>query len=345
MQKRLLLVLVVLLVVLGINSRIKEKDQTPLKNMSFETKITEPERHVYVGAWVGGSWDNSTKTLNTKKVSDFEKLIDKKLAIVNIYTDWTNLTNPLLLNDLQKLSDEKWTPMISSNPLFFDKCPKENKSLYETIASGRCDTFLKEASLTLAKYEKPIMLRFAWEMNLPNMYWSTQKLESTPADFVNAWRHFYKISKENAPNVLWVLSFNTTNSVTTPYKELFPGDEFVDWVAIDGYNWGNSHPWGGWASFDGTFRASYNELIALTKKPVMLSEVNSAPTGGNKTSWLTDMLEKQIPDNYKQVGALIFFNENKNEGESVDWRLEKSGDYVTAVKQGLTNKLYVSSFP
>lgn len=342
MKKAAKIVLLFVLAIMLVNL-IARKSDTKEKVEAVHEEIKE--RRVYIGAWVSGSWDNNSKTLETSVIKDFENLIDKKLAIVNIYADWTYLPNPSLLSDLDQIAMAGWTPMISSNPLFFDGCPKNGRSLYETIANGDCDPFLKSIAINLSKFQKPVMLRFAWEMNLPNMYWSVTKLGSKPTDFIKAWRRFNNISKEYAKNIIWVLSFNTTNSATIPYKDLYPGDEYVDWVAIDGYNWGNSHEWSGWASFDGTFRNSYKELTEITSKPVMLSEVNSAPTGGDKATWLKDMLESQIPNNYPLVNAFVFFNENKSSGESVDWRLEKSNDYVTAVKEGLRNKLYVSSFP
>jgi len=237
--------------------------------------------------------------------------------------------------------------MISANPFFFTDCPENNESVYKTIANGDCDDFLREAARNLKSYKKPIFLRFAWEMNLPNMYWSIEKTQSTPKDFINAWRKLYKIfDEENAQNIIWVLSFNTTNSNSVPYKELYPGDEYVDWVAIDGYNWGNSHDWSGWANFNGVFRNSYNEITDITtEKPIMLSEVNSAPNGGDKAKWLDDMLTLQVPENFPLIEAIVFFNENKTEGESVDWRMEKSEKYLDVLKKTLKNKMYRTSYP
>ena len=305
-------------------------------------------RSVYTGAWVTDFWDNKTKTLKPSNLTDFEEAIGQKVAIANIYSEWAYLSDPKLIPQLEEISSNGWTPMISSNPYFFDGCPKKNQSLYKTIASGACDEFLKAAGVNLASYRKPLFFRFAWEMNLPNMYWSVKYVKSEPQDFIDAWRHFHDIVKqESADNVIWVLSFNTTNSVTTPYAQLFPGDEYIDWVAIDGYNWGNTHSWSGWQTFNGVFIKSYEELVSLTDKPVMISEVNSAPTGtgGNKEEWLKNMLTIQIPEKFPKIEAIIFFNEDKSEGEKIDWRMEKSPEYISALKESLKNSLYKNSYP
>jgi beta-mannanase len=306
-----------------------------------------PRRNVYVGAWVEGFWDNDTKTLSAQKLRDFESQMGKKMALTNIYAEWEYLQDPRLLATLSEISANGWTPIISSNPSFFDDCKEVEASLYEAIARGDCDEFLRSVGRNLASYQRPVFLRFAWEMNLPQMYWSVTNVKSKPDDFVAAWKKFHTIVEEaGARNVIWILSFNTSSASTTPYKDLYPGDEYVDWVAIDGYNWGDSHSWSKWTNFNGVFRNSYNELLAVTdKKPVMLSEVNSAESGGNKADWLTDMLTKQIPESFTKVEAIIFFNENKTTGEKVDWRLEKSASYIKAINGGLDNDIYKSTYP
>lgn len=336
----LLSIIVVLLVIFLFQSKgVQNK-------ISVEKVTPKPRANVYVGAWVQDFWSNDKKSLNVNSLKDFEELINKKMAIANIYSEWPYLESKELVQKLNIVSLNGWVPMISANPFFFEKCKDNGRSLYESITEGQCDEFLRNAARNLKSYEKPIFFRFAWEMNLPDMYWSVQKVGSKPSDFANAWKRMHQIFKEEAAdNVVWILSFNTSHAKTIPYKELYPGDEYVDWVAIDGYNWGDSHDWSGWASFSGVFKNSYDELTAITNKPVMLSEVNSAPTGGNKSEWLRDMLDIQIPNNFTQIEAIVFFNENKQEGESVDWRFEKSEDYSSTVKESLKAKIYESYYP
>lgn len=337
----------IFVVLIGLSLIASQRD---IQTEEFQTELTnKPERSsIYVGAWVGNFWDNDTRTLNTDVQHEFERAIGKKMAFANIYSQWSYLSDPKLIESLNEISSHGWTPIISTNPSFFSECPKGNNSLYETIASGDCDEFLKAVATNLKSYKGIIMFRFAWEMNLPSMYWSVDFVKSTPQDFVAAWKHFYTIfEQEQADNVKWVLSFNTSNSETIPYNELFPGDEYLDWVAIDGYNWGNTQEWGGWTSFNGVFKKSYEELVALSKKPVMLSEVNTSPTGtgGNKAEWLKDMLDIQLVTDYPQVQAIVFFNENKEKGESVDWRLETSPEVVAVIKKSLNTDLYLSDYP
>lgn len=339
-----ILVICVILILLRPGKQVDVRGE----KTELEESLISPGRAVYTGAWVTNFWDNKSKTLNTSNLKDFEEKIGTKVAIANIYSEWAYLSNPRLIPQLEEISSNGWTPMISSNPYFFDGCLKQSESLYKTIASGSCDEFLKAVTLNLKSYQKPLFFRFAWEMNQPTIYWSVKYVKSEPQDFVNAWKHFHQIMKaQNTDNVIWVLAFNTRNSVSTPIAQLFPGDEYIDWVGIDGYNWGNTHSWSGWQTFNSVFSKSYEELIALTDKPVMISEVNSAPsgTGGDKTDWLKDMLNVQIPEKFPKVEAVIIFNEDKSEDEKIDWRMEKSPEYISILKQSLKNSLYKSSYP
>lgn len=322
-------------------SRTEAKDDVIVPKISVYSRAP-----VYLGAWAGGFWDSKTKTLEVQALKDFEQVLGKKVAIANLFSEWTYLAKPDLVVKLDEISDEGWIPMISSNPLFFDQCPKGGYSLYKTIASGACDEFLGKVAINFASYEKPVMLRFAWEMNLPNMYWSIDHLNSTPDEFIAAWRHFHDVMQAgNATNVIWVLSFNTSSPKTVPYEQLYPGDEYVDWVAIDGYNWGTAQDWSNWNSFRGVFRRSYEELVAITDKPVMLSEVNSASQGGDRAKWFDDMLNEQVPNQFPKIQAVVFFNENKEAGENVNWRIDTSVEVVEVVRKGLDNSLYVENYP
>jgi mannan endo-1,4-beta-mannosidase len=79
--------------------------------------------------------------------------------------------------------------------------------------------------------------------------WSPANNGSTPdpAAFVAAWRHVHDLFVQNgATNVVWVWCPNATdvpNATSAPWNHwtnYYPGDTYVDWVGIDGYNWGNT---------------------------------------------------------------------------------------------------------
>ena len=47
--------------------------------------------------------------------------------------------------------------------------------------------------------------------------------------------------------------------VDPPYEEHFPGTRLVDWMAVDGYNWGATRNWG-WQTYADIFAATVRDL-------------------------------------------------------------------------------------
>ena len=64
---------------------------------------------------------------------------------------------------------------------------------------------------------------------------------NTASDYINAWRHFHDLTAQaGAANVTWVWCPDTDpGKIYTPYSQLYPGDSYVDWTCLDGYNTGS----------------------------------------------------------------------------------------------------------
>src|SRR5205085_10076204 len=90
----------------------------------------------------------------------------------------------------------------------------------------------------------------------------------------------------------------------TPYDQLYPGDAYVDWTGLDGFNWAGSD----WMSFSQLYAISYGDLLELAPtKPILISQIGSGESGGSKAAWITDLLT-QLPANFPQIKALVWFN-------------------------------------
>ena len=233
--------------------------------------------------------------------------------------------------------------MISANPYFFSKCPSNGLPLYKAIARGNCDEFLKNIGKNLKQFGKPIFLRFAWEMNIPSMDWQIAKTGSTNADFVSAWQKMHNIIyAENATNILWVFSPDASSD---SYKDIYPGDAYVEWIALDGYNWGTTQPWSKWQSFSEIFTTAYNQITKIApNKPLMIAEVNTTDKGGDKAAWYKEMLESQIPLNFPKIKAVVFYNENRSAKENVNWLLDISQASIDSFSKYIESPIYISSF-
>ncbi len=316
-------------------------------NIQQDTKVHA--RNIYLGAWVQGLWDDSSKTLHPQKLKDFEKLVDKKMAIAHFYRGWAEIGDENFVNQLKVLDKNGWVPMVSSNPYFNEECRQEGVPLYAVIAQGRCDNLMRQAAKSFKAFNKPVFFRFAWEVNIPTLPWSLDMTKSTTGDYVSAWTRFHQImEEEGASNVLWVFSPNVkSHADDLSYTTIYPGDNVVDWVALDGYNWGTTQDWSRWSTFEEVYQISYDELTTIApSKPLMIAEVNSAHIGGDQSQWLADMFGTQITQKYPKVDAVILFNEDKTVKDGVDWRIENSHKSIGVLRYIFDkNTQYKSEIP
>jgi beta-mannanase len=192
-------------------------------------------------------------------------------------------------------------------------------------------------------------LRFDYEMNGDWVPWSETANGSRAGEFVQAWRHVHDIfTSAGANNVTWVwcpnveLSATPSDRATLPLEGLYPGDAYVDWTCMDGYNWGANPARGGrWQSFDEVFRSTYEHLLKIAPgKPVMIGETSSSEYGGDKAGWIADVLENKLPRQYPRIKALVWFNVNASK---MDWVIETSGNATLAFRQGIARDYYLGA--
>jgi beta-mannanase len=122
----------------------------------------------------------------------------------------------------------------------------------------------------------------------------------------------YGCGAQMHPLKRWKFALGEWNNAAAYY----PGDEYVDWLCFDGYNFGassfgqsfNSK----WVSFDEIFKTSYAELQAISPdKPIIIGEFASTEEGGDKAAWITDAFTK-IEKDYPQIRAIIWFHIERN---------------------------------
>lgn len=325
------------------NEQVKGAETQASTTSDTSPTPSSNQRLVYLGAWTQGFFDAQTDTLHPEVLKSFETKVAKKVAIAHYYRGWEALDSQKFLDEVNEINAKGWRPMVSTNPYFFSKCPTNSLPLYKAIAAGNCDEFLKNIGINLKKLTKPLFLRFAWEMNISSMEWQIERTGSTNVDFISAWQRFHHIIyQEGATNVLWVFAPDVGR---TSYQNFYPGSAYVDWLGLDGYNWGLTQPWSKWQSFSEVFTQAYQEITKLApNKPLMISEVNTTDQGGSKPEWYHNMLEDYVPNKFPNVKAIVIYNEDRRATESVNWLIDVSGESLKAFSQGIKNPIYISSF-
>jgi beta-mannanase len=204
----------------------------------------------------------------------------------------------------------------------------------DNIAAGNFDARLSEWGRSLAAWGHPVMLRFGHEMN-GNWYpWSEQVNGNGSGDYVAAWRHVHGVvTAAGATNVTWVWNPNVPYWGSIPLAGLYPGNAYVDAVALDGYNWGTSASWSSWTAPSQLFGDGLAQLRALAPgKPILIAETASAEQGGSKADWITALFSylNAQPD----VTAVTWFHYNKE----TDWRINSSPAAADAFRQAIASR-------
>jgi hypothetical protein len=212
-----------------------------------------------------------------------------------------------------------------------------------TIIAGKHDAYITQWAKDAAAWKKPFYLRFAHEMNGKWQPWSPGVNGNTVAEYNAAWRRVHDIFvKQGATNLRWVWSPYVSCGNCTAFGKVYPGNGYVDWVALDGYNWGTSSSGGSWQSMSQVFVTSYDKVTALAPtKPFMIAEISSAESGGSKADWITSAYYKTITNRMPKTQAIIWFD-SINER---DWRINSSDASLTAYKKVAQDPSYQGRLP
>lgn len=201
------------------------------------------------------------------------------------------------------------------------------------IAAGAYDNYLASWAAGAKAYGKPIFVRFAAEMNGDWDSWAVGVNGNTSADYVAMWRHVYTfVRDQGALNVSWVWSPNVSFPGSTPLADVYPGNDYVDVVALDGYNWGTATPGTQWQSYETIFGPDLQTLAALALgKPVWIAETASVEQGGDKAAWVTEMVKGVL--SAPQVVGFAWFDIKQG---PADWTIGSSPSALAAFRAALS---------
>lgn len=304
----------------------------------------QPAHSLYWGAYIdtpAGSAPWSTAALHA-----FEDDAGKNVSIVHWGEPWydNGAGEPFWPANFDAVRSAGAIPMIDwgSWDLSASQTPDQPAFSLAAVAGGTYDAYITAWAEAAKAWGHPFFLRFDWEMNGNWFPWGTGvNGNDSPAEYVAAWRHVHDIFTEvGATNATWVWCPDIIQPGGTPLAAYYPGSAYVDWVAMDGYNQGTVQH-GTWKTFDQVFGYTYAALRALApNKPIMIAETGSEEAGGSKAAWITDALTRQIPDNFRDVKALVWFNWDT---QGFDWDIESSPSAQAAFKAGIAAPNYLSN--
>ena len=205
----------------------------------------------------------------------------------------------------------------------------------DTINVGANDDLIRARAHDVATFGQPMFLRFAHEMNADWYPWdgvnnNTAGRHDGPAKYIVAWRHVHDLFvAAGATNAVWVWCPNRTslpNAAWNRAQNYYPGDAYVDWVCIDGYNRDAMH----WRSFTTLFSTvSAASAAYAARKPIMIGETSSVEGGAaKKAAWIDDAAVA-MQQRFPSIAAFVWFDTQKN---GFDFRIDSSASSFQAFR-------------
>jgi hypothetical protein len=259
--------------------------------------VAAPKRGALVGAWVQP--ESYRQAGRIVAMDRLQERLGRRLDIVNTYRRFE-----------QEFGTESDGEFIEQGQtIMLSWASGDTRS----ITSGRHDELIRAQARRVRAAGVPILLRFRWEMDRPNLratMWSA-------ADFVAAWRHVRQIfDEEKARNASWVWCPTAEGFARGDAPDFYPGDDAVDWTCVDVYAASDFRPLR-------ELMAPFLRWAAERRKPIIVGEFGVAREWGSaaRAAWLRDaaVLFKANP----QIKAVSYFESDPegNTGPKQQFRL------------------------
>jgi len=285
------------------------------------------ERQKVSGCFVGAFLADRPSAAD---IDRFQASYGKKPGLILTFLDWGKYPDEGMVRAVSGRGVSlmvTWEPWVASTQAGID---------YDAFLAGKDDAYIRAFALKMKALGQPVFLRFAHEMNGDWYPWSCVRI--SPEKYQKLWFHARRIFDQvEAGNVRWVFSLNSENvPLGNDAAFCYPGDRYVDYIGLDGYNWGTTRTGSRWQSFNDIFFRSYKNVLHY-KKPVILSEFSSTSSGGDKALWI----EKALCDirRMSAVKGFILFNVDKE----TDWRFSSDTESGRRLKRGLKSPYFVET--
>jgi Glycosyl hydrolase family 26 len=294
---------------------------------------------VYLGTFPGNTYGNPAWDTSLRAVHDYEKLTASKPNYIVVYHAFSDNGSFISLpSAISTLVGGGYVPVITWEAQDY---PTGRIYTPHDIAAGTYDSYIRSYARQVAALKGEVDIRLFHEQNGDWYGWGVGKSGASNQDHINAWRHIHDIFRsEGATNAKYVFNPNERHTAWTdshPYADYYPGDAYVDYLALDGYNWADVHS-APWYSFDQLFSSSYSELTALSSsRPVMIAEYASHTKTGDKAQWIKDTRDVVKSGKYPQIKALLWFESNQ---DGALWRLDTSQASLDAYRALAADSYY-----
>ena len=321
------------------------KEPTPVHYPGLPgKKIQSPEYYGLEGCYTGIYYMNQkeyyrwvNKTLSILVIEGLYNMVDvhkryRQILGISKEEKLEKATIPFLWYDL-----EKWMG---------------RRGGLDVILSGKWDSIMQthaQNARKIGEKQGGFFFRILHEMNIRKQ-WPPWRGE--PKKYKMTWKHIWHIFNEEGANeyATWVFNpYSSSSRGVDSWEWYYPGDKYVDWIGIDGYNFGGftsqttRYPT---QSFFNLFVIDYNKMRKYyPNKPMMLVEVGMHESK-SKPKWVAEAFETTKND-FPGIKALIWWSINWShlEFKNYDSRINSSEASFEAYKKGVSDPYFFGAVP
>jgi hypothetical protein len=258
-------------------------------------------------------------------VTTWERMLGRRFDIVLMYYDFSNRAGP------GRFPDRQMTQLSQDRIPLYDWETRDYKAgtnlRWADVAAGKYDeSVVIPQAKRLKDYGKPVMLGLDHEMDI------SYPQHGSPAEYRAMYRHVREVfAAQGVHNVVWVWAVTGWVSGRGDLvKSFYPGDDLVDWVGYDPYNWGPCKKT--WKTFDQTVGTFYRWTTenGLGDKPLLLQEYGLSPDPSNPQAsqqWYRDI--PSVLKRYPRLKALVRWDSDT----SCTLRIDAGPGMLEAFKQ------------
>lgn len=317
--------------------------------------IASPSMCKSVGAMINpfqDNWSNPPPYDDYKQgILDYHSLMGKQHNIVMFFAGWEDdggmygfgSANPTRVGEeyesgwlANQITEAGATPMITWEPWKNGAGDEQPSYSLDNITYGVYDTYLIQYASDVKNWGHPILLRPMHEMNGNYYPWSCSTNGNDPTKYVAAFRHivdiFNSVGADNA-SFVWSPNYASPSDVVeqcSDFTQLYPGDEYVDYIGVSVYNWGSDTSRGpGWVDLEYLIDDFLNTMAKnFPDKEVILSETGTGHDQGAVavTQWLENMYS--YLSTRGTVSAIVYFDDFAfHDSNYTDFRITTGHDW------------------
>ena len=223
-----------------------------------------------------------------------------------------------------------------------------------SIANGSLDAFFRQFALDAKAYGRPVLLRYAHEMNGRIFPWTNGQpnsrirgangygryryfnLNNNYQNYKAAWIKIHNVIKDSGASNLKMFWCPSRGSIDT-YDEFYPGNTYVEYAGFDAYSTPNIN---NDQQMVQIYRGAMNKILSAEvtggNKPIFVGETGvtniDLPAGFSRSDWVRNgynqVFDYDGPDSgtapdWPQLAGIIYFDFNLlgNEGGAHHWLL------------------------